>query len=562
LIERFANGTSTDDLFDSINAVYKDADRDPELKSWFKSMDAYVRKCLKQQGYIMEDSATEEWNQLNDRGTFLLRDRYRNHTDRVLDEVKFLADQFDADTQNKKFAQSINKLFTDLGNDENGKPTFKPHLLKDLTEVILPGIFTSVQYVPIPRIEFSDPMIDAVVENLVIESDNLMPNIFEIANDNYFRWGRKKIANKNNNSVMVSVSGIQMDLRDVYYYIKRKQGTPKVSDLGVAVIFLGGTGLSFKMKLSTAQAKDSQNFFKVEKVDVDVKNFDIKLKQSKHKLLFGLFKPFMLKFMRPALQKVIEKLIKDKCHELDSLAFEVKQEVDRATAEVKNNPENAQNIYQKYASAVQKKFLQGKEKAEKVKERAQNTTVNVAMTQQDSIFPDIKLPGGISSKATEYKDLALKGDSWQSPVFGLGSAKASTDIPQAIEPTRKSHRVTEGGVRGPQNIGNTTAMSEQSRDPYAQSAGQTGSEHTGINTQSAAIGGLGARGNSSVAGFGNQVDQAFGENTGAGGIANTGPGLTNGHANTVGNGATNGGAKNSGFNTTYGADNPVLSGRV
>lgn len=182
LIERFANGTSTNDLFDALNNIYSDADQDPELKNWFKQIDAYIRKCLQQQGYIMEDRATDEWNELYDRGNFLLRDRYRNHTDRIVDEVKFLADQFDQDVQNKRFADSINKLFTDLGNDENGRPTFKPHLVKDLTEVIIPAAFENIRYVPIPRIEVSDPQIDAVIENLVIESDNLMPNILEIAN--------------------------------------------------------------------------------------------------------------------------------------------------------------------------------------------------------------------------------------------------------------------------------------------------------------------------------------------------------------------------------------------
>src|ERR1700712_3464211 len=94
LIERFANNTSTDDLWASIQQIYKDADQDPELKDWFKKMDAYVRKCLKQQGYIMEDAATDEYNTLYDQGNFLLRDRYRNHTDRIFDETKFIADQF------------------------------------------------------------------------------------------------------------------------------------------------------------------------------------------------------------------------------------------------------------------------------------------------------------------------------------------------------------------------------------------------------------------------------------------------------------------------------------
>lgn len=182
LIERFANGTSSDDLFDSINILYRDADRDPKLKSWFQNVDAYIRKCLQQQGYIMEDRATEEWNELYDNGNFLLRERYRNHTDRIVDEVKFLAEQFDEDPMNQRFSQSLQKLFHDLGNDEFGRPTFKPHLVKDLTEIIIPGALRSLHYVPIPRIEYSDPTIDAVIENLVIESDNLMPNIIEIAN--------------------------------------------------------------------------------------------------------------------------------------------------------------------------------------------------------------------------------------------------------------------------------------------------------------------------------------------------------------------------------------------
>lgn len=34
LIERFANNTSTNDLFDAVNNIYRDADKDPELKTW------------------------------------------------------------------------------------------------------------------------------------------------------------------------------------------------------------------------------------------------------------------------------------------------------------------------------------------------------------------------------------------------------------------------------------------------------------------------------------------------------------------------------------------------
>jgi len=61
LIERFANYTSLDGLFDSINQIYRDANEDPELKDWFKEVDTYIRKCLQEPGYIMQDASTDEW---------------------------------------------------------------------------------------------------------------------------------------------------------------------------------------------------------------------------------------------------------------------------------------------------------------------------------------------------------------------------------------------------------------------------------------------------------------------------------------------------------------------
>ncbi|KAK5136967.1 hypothetical protein LTR08_001474 [Meristemomyces frigidus] len=553
LLERFANGTSFDDIFDSVNQIYRDADRDPELKDWFRSMDRYIRKCLKEQGYILQDDADEQWRRLYDHGNFLLRDRYRNHTDRILDEFKFVVGQFDEDPQNKAFAKSMNKLFLDLGNDENGQPTFKPHLIKDLTEVILPGFFEHIRYVPIPRIEYSDPMIDAVIENLVIEGDNLAPNMFEAGSDNYWRWGRKGSTSKNKNKVMLSVSGIQMDLRDVSYYIKKKEGFPSITDKGLMDIFMGGSGLSFKVAMETADKSDKNHFFKINTVVVDIKNMNIKLKQSNHKLLFALFKPLLLKVMRPVIQKVAEKQIRDNFAKLDGMAYQVKREADRAQQEAMNNPdpEHLQNMYQRYFSAFQQQMSKANQKKEEAKEKSADKHVNVAMTQHDSMFKNLSLPGGISSKATEYKELALKGDKWESPVFSIGSARESTNVPSGGEPKRKQHNVTQGGVRGNTGLDNQ-GMSDKVSSSYggnnddnsgaqygnsgaqygntgaqygntgAQSGaqyGNTGAQYGNTGAQSGAqYGNTGAQyGGNGGQGFANQVDNAFGENTSANG---------------------------------------------
>lgn len=43
VIERFANSTSTDDLFDAIKKFYKNAENDPRLREWFRNVDTFIR---------------------------------------------------------------------------------------------------------------------------------------------------------------------------------------------------------------------------------------------------------------------------------------------------------------------------------------------------------------------------------------------------------------------------------------------------------------------------------------------------------------------------------------
>jgi len=125
--------------------------------------------------------------------------------------------------------------------------------------------------------------------------------------------------------------------------------------------------------------------------------------------------------------------------------YELKQEADKALIEAKDSPEQAPNIYKRYSNALQKRMLQKKEQAKAI---TKDKKVNIAMTQEDSIFPNVKLPGGISSKATEYKELARKGEKWESPIFSIGSASKSTDIPAVPKVERKAHSVTHSNGHG------------------------------------------------------------------------------------------------------------------
>jgi len=235
----------------------------------------------------------------------------------------------------------------------------------------------------------------------------------------------------------------------------------------------------------------------------------------------------------PAITKVIEKKIKDSAHDLDSFLYQIQLEAQRAAKEAANNPDQAQNIYSRYADAAKNKYLAGKQKTQ---ETAANTKVNMAVTQHDSIFPDIKLPGGISTKATEYKELARKGDKWESPIFSLGSANQSSSIPSAGDVTRKPHDVTGGGVRGAQNLSEseknvTNGTTSGIPTGKIATAGATSNTTNDIKTNGTTNGHT-----NGSAGFGSQVDKAFEEKS----------------APVNGNGNAHG--------TTLGASNPLISG--
>ena len=153
------------------------------------------------------------------------------------------------------------------------------------------------------------------------------------------------------------------------------------------------------------------------------------------------------------------------------------------------------------------------------------------MTQMDSIFPEIKLPGGISTKATEYKQLAAKGDKWESPIFGIGSAAETKSLPTISKVTRKPHSAASGGVKGPQNL-------EAGQSTFGQAQPRTEQGYDQANGSS---------------GFSSQVDQSFGNTASANdySLKNT-------------SGAANGGITDGNVSgrTTLGMNNPVLSGSV
>lgn len=485
VIEYFANSTSFDDITDALNDIYEDADNDPKLRKWFEDVDSYIRKVLKQTGYILEDASTEKFNELQERGRDFAENRYKEHFDRLRDEITRFGDEFTKDPQNKKFGDSVQKLLDDLGTDKNGKTVFKKHLVKDVTNVILPGIFHNINYVPVPRIEVIDPKFEVVIENLVLEGRNIIPNLIEITNDNFIKYSAlDTINNRNHHKVGIKLSQIQLDLKDIAYYVKKKEGF-SISDTGLMDILISGNGLTVDIALETAHKEDRRAFFKPAKVVVNIHHMDVKLTKSKHKLLYSIFRPLLMSVMRPAIGKAAEAIIKKQLEDVDQKLYRVHKQVQREKAKAKKgDPEGAIEDVKKYFNQMRRNM---NEKSEKAKEKTANTEVNVAATLDGSHLKNKKLPGVTSGLATEYKQKAREGQDWHNELFTLGSVGPSSNIPEPKPITRKSpwKRATKNASQHPANtdsskggIGAGQVVSDGANRAQGSSSGLGGQQAT------------------------------------------------------------------------------------
>lgn len=452
-LEYFANSSSTDDIFDAINDVYRDADRDPQFKQWFKDIDRYIRRVLKETGYILSDDADKQFEALRKRGKDFAENRYSEHYDRVIDEFKRWGDQFEKDPLNQRFGQTVQKLLDDLGTDRKGQATFKKHLLKDVTNVIIPGIFRRVNYVPLPRIEIIDPQFDAVIENLILDGANIIPNIIEIENHNFLKYSAyKRINNNQHHKFTIKLSQIQLDIKDIAYYIKRKQGFPSITDTGVVDILLSGNGLSATIGLETAEKKDRQAFFKPADIHVSIHHMDVKLRKSTHKVLFAFFKPLLMSTLKPVIAKVAEQQIRSNLTKFDAQIYALHKKVQAEKEKAKEgDPEGAAQDLKLYFEQIKARFLENKRQKEA---RAKQTTVNVAATLEGSKLQNKKLPGITSTTATKMKQRAREGKTWHSSIFDIGSAKPSTNVPAPKAISRKSpnDRATLNASEHPDNM--------------------------------------------------------------------------------------------------------------
>lgn len=417
LLERFANGRSTGQIKDAVDVLYDDANRDQELRNWFKQVDQYARKVLLQPGYVLEPQCNTEGREIRENGRSFYDDKYRDHFDNLFHSIGDWFKQMGEDPLNKRFGEDWARLTKDILFDSEGSLKFKPHLWADIRKVILPTIVSQVGYIPIPRIEYTDDSFDLVIENLTLSGKNLLPNVIEMSARNHFRFSPYSVINDYaEHEVELTFSQIQADIRDVAFYFRKKTGLPKLRDSGLADFILGGEGVNVIVKL-VSSSKDHTSVFKVKSVHAKVASLKFSIRDSKHDLLYKTIKPLATGLVKKQIQKAIEDGVRTGLEYVDGQLVGVRDRMAEAKAEEGKDGETKTKM-----QVLQEIFQKKKEETASTTSTKHRESHFKVVSKRDSLLlPETGHPAGWVSRAAEREELAHQGEGWKSEAFNIVS---------------------------------------------------------------------------------------------------------------------------------------------
>lgn len=255
---------------------------DATIGELWRDADELLRMSLLKEGYALEASCETAWRALADRFE-ALGQTYKQDLATLVMRVADFAAALASDELLVQLSKNLKNIVKDvsLGRDGNVLPSRA--LWHDLRLIILPAVFERIGVLPVPRIKYTHPDFDLVVENIALELKNLLPNMLGIRmlNDVHFDFEKIK-SSSHSHSLKIKIKGMSIRVHKLAFALQLHNGILPFHDKGIADLLVGDFGVSIYIDVP----KDAgPHYFKVKKVKTKLKTLRIKVHQSNHRFL-------------------------------------------------------------------------------------------------------------------------------------------------------------------------------------------------------------------------------------------------------------------------------------
>ncbi|KAJ3110401.1 hypothetical protein HDU96_006644 [Phlyctochytrium bullatum] len=310
LLSRFANNRPVEPLIAAFQSLQASLGEREEMRMLWSDAFDVLRRSVSESRFVHSKDFQSRARTLAHRiRSHVVEegfDAYEEDLRTIVREADGFLQGLASDPLSKRLGEDTLRLRNALFIDSNtGRPTFKTALVMDITHVILPMLWEDVKFIPIPRVEHKSRDWHIIVENIVLTTENIFPNLMELKVKNSVLFGlRPEVGTVMDHSFTLNFYQIQADVRDMPFFFRKKTGFPQVTDWGVANFFVGGEGITVKTKIGLDLESEYQTIVP-QKVVVSVENLDLQIVASRNDAIYKVLHSTIVSIIRKELAALL-----------------------------------------------------------------------------------------------------------------------------------------------------------------------------------------------------------------------------------------------------------------
>jgi len=347
VLERLAGGKSTQNLHDTVRIVRDDIRDNSELRQLVSDANTFVHRGLEDSQFAESEQFDSQKDDLMNRWRTILNaetpesKKLKTDMEALQRELEAFQEAIQNDAALNRLKVAMEKFGKDLAKAAADgavmSQTSIPWIWKDILNVYLPLALEYVKGIPIPRTEYKDDDVEFVVEDLSIESLQLLPGHAHLSTtvnmDVDKPSGAADAKSDTSTKTSLKLTGLQMTLKEVSFWYNDPSLKLASEVKGLMDITLPARGVDAEATLGlipTASGKKRRErrggFHEVSNVHVNIaSDTSITLKKTNHQVLISVFKPVVKKQLISTIEKLLAEKIRLVLEMVDGIAWDVYQ---------------------------------------------------------------------------------------------------------------------------------------------------------------------------------------------------------------------------------------------
>ncbi|KAJ1980555.1 hypothetical protein H4R35_001078 [Dimargaris xerosporica] len=396
LVENFANGYPTDRLYDAFQNLFQCLREDQRSDALLHDSKKFVLASLRDPEFVDSDRFRPEANRLMDFASQVFNQHSRNASETIGREWQVLNRGFEEDTTTQQWSGDVRQVMHDLFYDESGKMTVKTELIQDAVKV-LPQLVQAARFLPLPRMEYADEEYEYAVDNVLVSLSHILPNNICLATETNVDFGeygqsltdtmdtkaqqararahaktgthrgehdtalssslsstssasshggtglfgRRRSSSSGSggmvHEVAFDVRNVVCTIHNAVFFYRKKKGFPRMSDSGLADITMNeNKGMDLRLVVRVGDQTAKERSLRVVRVKSRVRSLSLKLRDTKHNVLYKLFSPILNTMIRKRMQHEIDDGIR---HFIENMDEQMTQQAKQSAQSMRESRE-------------------------------------------------------------------------------------------------------------------------------------------------------------------------------------------------------------------------------